>query len=64
MYRNRNIEELMLNSSCYTVKDKCNEVAGKLVAKEDIYNVTRRIKTQWEKRRDFMKAGKMDELEK
>ncbi len=62
MYYNKDIEDLMQNSKYHTIKDKCNDVAEKLVGKENAYGVSRRIKTLWEKRRDLIKIGKQEQL--
>ena len=52
---NKDIEELMLSSSAVSIKDKSKEVASKLVEKENVYSVSRRISTVWEKRWLLMK---------
>ena len=65
MYNNSDIEDLMLKSSLVTVNAKCKEVAGRLVQKENIHAVARKINTLWGKRRLLMRNdGHADELKK
>ena len=67
MYFNNDIEELMQNTVSYVVKDKCKEVACRIVAENehehDLHAVARRINKMWLKRRDLIKAEEKEELE-
>ena len=62
---NRDLEKLMLDCHVLKVKDKCKEVAERLVEKENVYAVARKINVQWDKQRNLMKnIEDADELKK